>query len=334
VGVFLTRRAVILVLVLAVGAACGTASPGTKGSTGKSQTVSVAYAGSLLYLMEKVVGPAFTAETGYGYSGRGAGSLALSKEIAAGEITPDVFLSIGSKPIKSLEPKFTSWYVQVAASPIVIAYSRTSRFASQLAAIAAHRRPVTDLFRLLATKGFRLGRTDPNVDPQGQAFIEMLQLAKRRFGLPPGEIEQILGGPPRTSNAASPEIFEETALEPRLEAGQLDAASAFLSQAIELHLPYIDLGPALDLGDPALADVYKRASIPLSTGEIVHGKPLVVDVAEIGTTHAAAARAFIAYLLSPAGRAAFARNGYRLLPAKAFGNLAAVPAAVKGELAR
>jgi molybdate/tungstate transport system substrate-binding protein len=307
----------------------GASAPSTSVASAKG-TANVAYAGSLLYLQEKVVGPAFSAKTGFKYSGRGAGSLALSQEILSGEIRPNVFLSVGGKPIQALEPKFTSWYVQFAASPIVIAYSPSSRFAPQLAAIAAGHRPLADLVSLLATSGFRLGRSDPNVDPQGQAFIEMLQLVKAKLGLPAGTIEKILGGPAASANSS--EIFDETALEPRLEAGQLDAASAYLSQAIQLHLHYIDLGPTLDLGDPALATTYAKASLPLSSGKVAHGAPLVVDMTVLGSADASAADAFVAYLLSPAGLQAFSQNGYRLLHPKVFGNRSAVPQGLASEL--
>jgi len=293
-------------------------------------SASVAYAGSLLNLEEKVIGPAFQKSTGYGYTGRGAGALALSQEIASGEIRPNVFLSVGAKPITALEPKFTSWYIQFAASPIVIAYSSASKFAPEMDAIAAGHRPVSDIINLMQQPGFRLGRTDPNVDPQGQAFVEMMQLAKRQLGLPPGSIEKILGGVP--GNTSSPEIFDETALEPRLEAGQLDAASAYLSQAVQLHLKYIDLGPSLDLGDPSLAPEYAQASFALASGEVVKGKPLVIDITTIGTQSQAAADAFIAYTLSPAGLQQFSQAGYRLLKPTVSGSRSAIPSAVLRQL--
>jgi molybdate/tungstate transport system substrate-binding protein len=312
-------------------AACGGAgTPASGGTAASAQTASVAYAGSLIYLSEKVLGPDFTSATGYKFSGRGAGSLTLSQEIASGEIAPNVFMSIGGKPIETLEPKFTSWYVQLAASPLVLAYSPSSRFAPQLEAIGAERKPLGDLFTLLESPGFLLGRTDPNSDPQGQAFIEMLQLATMKYGLPAGTVERILGGAP--SGSTSPEIFDETALEPRLEAGQLDAASAYLSQAVQLHLHYIDLGPALDLGDPALKPDYAKAGFTLSDGKAVHGQPLVVDVTVIGSSDAKAADAFVAFLLSQHGLQDFSHNGYQLLPRTSFGNRVAIPAGIAAEL--
>jgi molybdate/tungstate transport system substrate-binding protein len=322
-----------MAMALALGlAACGNgpAPSGPGGGGGGPETASVAYAGSLLYLAEKVLGPGFAAATGDKFSGRGAGSLALSQEIASGEIAPNVFMSIGGKPIEALEPRFTSWYVQFAASPLVVAYSTTGRFAPQLEAIAAGREPLADLFTLMSMPGFLLGRTDPNVDPQGQAFVEMLQLAKMKYRLAPGSVERILDGPPSASTSS--EIYDETALEPRLEAGQLDAASAYLSQAVQLHLHYIDLGPALDFADPALASTYAKASFPLSSGKVVHGQPLAVDITVIGSSDAQAADRFVAFVLSSQGLDDFSHNGYTVLPPTAYGDRSAIPSDVAVEL--
>lgn len=292
----------------------------------------MAYAGSLLYLDEKVIGPAFHTSSGYAFTGRGAGSLALSQEIKSGEITPNVFESIGAKPIEALEPKFTSWYVQFAASPLVVAYNPKSRFAPELAAIASGQKPIADLFTLMETHGFLLGRTDPNLDPQGQAFLEMLLLAQLDYNLPAGTVAKILGGSP-LDTASSSQIFDETALEPRLEAGQLDASSAYLSQAVQLHLHYIKLPPAISLGDPKLKAAYGRAKFKLANGMVAMGKPLAVDITTIGHTDAAAADAFVAYVLSAAGLDYFSKNGYELLKPKLTGPRSAVPAGVLSELA-
>jgi molybdate/tungstate transport system substrate-binding protein len=317
-------------------AACG--SPANSGSSGGAApsgaaahgTANVAYAGSLTNLNEKVVGPAFTKATGNAYLGRGAGSLALSQEIISGEIAPNVFESIGATPIEALEPKYTSWYVQFAASPIVVAYNPRSQYASQLRAIASGKEPLSRLFYLMAKPGFQLGRTDPNVDPQGQAFIEMILLAQAQYHLPAGIVTQILHGAPSSSN--SPTIFDETALEPRLQAGQLDAASAFLSQAVQLHLPYIALPPSINLGDPALARHYASVSFKLANGQVVQGKPLVVDITAIGRTDRAAADAFIAFVISHKGLSLHKQGGYTLLAPTAFGDSAAIPASIRHEL--
>ncbi len=321
---------------VAVAAGC-TATPGratTGGAAGAappriSGTADVAYAGSLQLLDDKTIGPAFTRATGAAYQGRGGGAVGLSHEIASGEIHPNVFESVGSAPITALEPRYTSWYLQLAASPIVVAYDPGGRFGAQLAAIAHRTRPLADLFRLLEQPGFLLGRTNPGTDPQGQAFVEMVELAQHALHLPAGTASKVLGP---LDNPA--QVFSETSLEARLEAGQLDAASAFLSQAVQLHLPYIALPSTIDFGDPALASTYAQASVTLHDGRVVHGTPLTVDVTTIGHHDPAAAAAFVAYLLSPAGRAAMGAGGYQLLTPTVVGTRSAVPGAVRHVLGR
>lgn len=328
----ITASAVVL-------AACGgsSGSGGSRGGgstsagTGKAAgTANVAYAASLTDLNEKVIGPAFTRAEGPKYVGRAGPSLGLSQEISGGEISPNVFESIGGKPIEALEPKFTSWYVQFAASPIVVAYNPRSPYASELRAIASGHKPLTDLFTLLQKPAFKLGRTDPNLDPQGQAFIEMLMLAQAQYHLPAAALQKIIRGAP--SSASSPTIFDEAALEPRLQAGQLDAASAYLSQAVQLHLPYIALPATINLGDPAQKAHYATASFKLANGMPAQGKPLTVCITVIGKSGQAAADAFVSYVLSPAGLALHKQGGYTLLKPEAFGAAAAIPAAVKKEL--
>ena len=332
-----TRRYAAALLACAglVVTACGGGPSGGSASGGDSSgsqqgTADVAYAASLTNLNEKVIGPAFANAGSRKYVGRAGPSLALSKEISSGEITPNVFESIGGKPIEALEPKYTSWYVQFAASPIVVAYNPRSRYASQFKAIASGKKPLTDLFALMQQPGFRLGRTDPNVDPQGQAFILMLMLAQRQYHLPASALDKIIHGTP--SSADSQTIFDEAALEPRLQAGQLDAASAYLSQAVQLHLPYIALPASINLGDPAQKSHYGTASFKLANGMLAQGKPLTVDITVIGKTGQAAADAFVAYVLSPAGLALHQQGGYKLLTPQVFGSQSAVPAKVGQEL--
>ncbi|MHB1522856.1 MAG: extracellular solute-binding protein [Candidatus Dormibacteria bacterium] len=297
-------------------AACGSTPARASG------TASVAYAGSLELVMQRDLGPAFSRHTGYQYEGRGAGALGLAQEIRAGEISPNVFISVGPGPVSLLEPKYTSWAVEFASSPLVLAYYPKGPHAPELAKIASGKLPLADLFQLLADPGFRLGRTDPATDPQGQDFAMMFQLAARDLGVPAATVAADLAG-------GSSQIYPETALEAQLQAGQLDAASAFRSQAEQLHLPYVPLPATLDFGDPAEAAAYARASLKLSTGAVVHGFPLVLEATTVGDHDHAAAVALIQYLLSPPGREILARDGYSSVPLKILGDAPAAPDQVR-----
>jgi molybdate/tungstate transport system substrate-binding protein len=321
---------------LALAAGCGSSSSSTPtasaspASAKPSGTANVAYAASLVYLNEKIIAPAFQTATGLKYSGRAGPSNGLEAEIAASEITPNVFESVGGDNITPLFPKFTKWYVQYASTSIVLAYNPKSKYASQFKAIASGAKPIQDLFTIMEKPGFKLGRTDPNLDPQGRAFIYMLELAQAQYHLPKNTVAKILG----TSNLAdanSPQIFDEAALPARLQAGQLDAASAYQSQAIQLHLPYILLPASINLGDAALATTYHNASITITGNVTKHGSPLVVDITTIGKPSAASI-AYVKYVLSPAGKALYKQGGYTLTTPQAFGTTSAIPSAISSEL--
>jgi len=317
-------------------AGCGSSSTST-GSGGSSSTPSasasqasgtahVAYAASLAFLNEKIVGPAFATASGLKYSGTAGPSDGLESEIASKEITPDAFEAVGGDNITPLFPKFTKWYVQYATTSIVLAYNPKGKYASQFKAIASGAKPIADLFPLLETPGLKLGRTDPNTDPQGRAFIYMLELAQMKYHLPSSTVTKIIGSP--IASAQSSQIFAEASLDSTLQSGQLDAASAYLSQAKQLHLSYITLPSAINLGDSADATAYHNASITITGNVTKHGSPLTIDITVIDNS--ATGSKFVAYVLSPAGLALHKQGGYTLLKPTLTGSGA--PASVTSEL--
>jgi molybdate/tungstate transport system substrate-binding protein len=336
------RALVVAVLVLgctALAAGCSSSSSSsTTSSTSASAsassskptgTANVAYASSLQYLNEKVAGPAFTAATGYGFSGFGASSGDLESDIAAGEIHPNVFQSVGGDNITPLEPKFTKWYIQYAGTEMVVAYNPNGKYASQFKAIADGSKPASDLFTLLETPGLKLGRTDPNIDPQGRDFIYMLQLAQAYYHLPSDTVSKILGTTD-WGTASSPQIYAESSLDSTLQSGQLDASSAFVTQAIELHLAYVPLMPQINLCCSKYAAMYHTASITVKSGT-KHGSPQVIDITLVGTPTDAGV-AFVKYTLSPAGLALYKQGGFTVLTPTLTGDASAVPAAISSEL--
>lgn len=307
--------------------AAGTATDSGRSAKG-SGSASVAYAGSLQLVNDRFVGPAFTKATGMSYQGRGGGSFGVAQLIAGKQITPNVFESIGAAPIKIVKPAFTNWAIGFASSPLVVAYSSQSPFAAQLKAIAEGKKPLLDLFALLENPAFHLGRTNPQTDPQGQAFIFMLRLAAQRFHLPAGTAAKILGSINNPN-----QIFAEEAILSRLQAGQLDAASAFLPEAIQRHLPYIALPSAINLGDPADAKAYGTQRLTLKNGKVAKGVPLEIYVTTIkGTPSQEAGIAFVKFLLSSTGEGIYAREGYTITKPVFWGKKASVPTAILSTL--
>ena len=187
--------AVALLAVVGLAVSVGGASATT--TTAKSTThgtASVAYAGSLELWAATDLGPKFEASTGDGFQGRAAGSGTLASEIISKEISPGVFMSVGKKNIKRLWPVGRSKFViQLATDPLVVAYDPHSKFAPEFNAIADHKASFSSLFSLLSSPGIRVGRTDPNADPQGVYFILMMELAQSTLHLSYDPATTVLG---------------------------------------------------------------------------------------------------------------------------------------------
>ena len=87
----------------------------------------------------------------------------------------------------------------------------------------------------------------------------------------------------RLDSSTSPEIYAESSLDSALQAGEIDAASAYYTQAIELHLDYIPLPAVINLGNPAGTSFYSTAHITTTSGTVHSGgSPLVMDITTIG----------------------------------------------------
>jgi molybdate/tungstate transport system substrate-binding protein len=318
-------------LALAVAGCGNSATAATSGGTQPPGTVKVAYPPPLSYLNASTIGPAFVKTSGQRYLGITGPPDALPGEIASGKISPNVLESVTDAGVRPLLPRYTRWWIEYAATSLVLAYSPTSKFASQLTAIAHGSEPIRDLFTVLEKPGFRLGRSDPNTDPQGRDLIYLLELAQTKYGLPPGAVQKILRGP--LASARSPQISTGAAVLAKLQSGRIDAAALYQAQAIELREPYITLPAEIDLGIPSLAQHYSTAKITLADHVVAHGMPLVLDITTLGTTDQPAADAFVKFVLSPGGLVLHKQLGYTLLTPTAFGDKSAIPKSIRNELA-
>jgi len=95
-------------------------------------TVSVLYAGSLVNLMERGVGPAFSKATGEQFRGYAGGSNKVANEIKGELRRGDIFISANPKVDEQLmgaaNGDWVRWYILFAESPLVIGYNTSSAF--------------------------------------------------------------------------------------------------------------------------------------------------------------------------------------------------------------
>jgi molybdate/tungstate transport system substrate-binding protein len=268
----------------------------------------VAYAGSMGAVMDQFIGPGFAKANGVEYQGIGQGSLALARQLEGRLLQADVFVPITPGPIDILKKAgVIGTAVPVASTQMVIAYSPKSKFVTDLEAAARGKK---NWYEVLQTSGLRFGRTDPATDPQGQNII-FTMLLSQSFYRQPGLADKILGGYQNQQ-----QIFAEPSLLSRLEAGQIDASSGYLSATISHHLPFIALPDEINLSNPDMdAKWYKTVqfaiTLPSGKESTLSTQPLVFYAAVLkDSRQSALAEKFVQFLQSPEGQKLFADNGY------------------------
>lgn len=268
----------------------------------------VAYAGSMGVVMDQFIGPAFAKANGVEFQGVGQGAYGLARQLEGKLLQADVFVAVTPGPIDILKKAgMIGPAMPVASTQMVIAYSPKSKFVHEFEAAAQGKKP---WYEVLQAPGLRFGRTDPATDPQGQNIIFTLLLAQS-FYQRPGLADQILGGyqNPR-------QIFTEPSLLSRLEAGQIDASSGYLSAAQSHHLPFIKLPEEINLSNPEMdAKWYRTAqfTIKLPSGKTstLSTQPLVFYATVLkGSKQPALAEKFVQFMQSPEGQKMLAGNGY------------------------
>jgi molybdate/tungstate transport system substrate-binding protein len=224
--------------------------------------------------MEKQIGPAFDAATGYTFTGFAAGSTALATQIKGKIRQGDVFISAAPAVNKTLmgpsNGNWVSWYVAYATSPLVLGYYPHSNFAQDLKTMP--------WYQVIIQPGFLIGRTDPATDPKGKLTVSALNDAAVKYNEP--KLKSIA--------ADASTIYPEESLVGRLQAGQLDAGFFYTSEAKTANIP----------------------TVPL-TGETEKATYTVTILNQ--APHQAGAEAFVNYLLGPTGKATLQENAFMLI---------------------
>lgn len=270
----------------------------------KSMTpLQVAYAGSMGSMMDGGVRPAIAKALGAEMQGRAQGSAGLANMIIAGSIRPDVFISVTPGPMRIvLKAGKAASAAPIARTEMVIAYSPKSQLAAALA--KADKPGAKPWWQILETPGLRFGRTDPNTDPQGLNIIFMTQLAARYYHQPD------LAGKILGAQINPQQIFQEPQVMARLQAGQLDASSAYKTQPAALGLPFLSLPSAINLGSASMEHEYQQASVTLN-GTTHRPSPLVFYAAVLkDAPQPKLAGRFLAWLQGSEARQILARHHY------------------------
>ena len=226
-----------------------------------------------------------------------SGSLAAVRKITELGRVPDI-VALADRTLfpALLEPDHTDWHVTFASNAMVLAVApdRASRGMPSS----------TTWPDSLVRPGVRLGRADPEIDPAGYRALMVFQLAEGYYQRP-GLTDQLLErAEPRYMRPKSVDLVV------LLQLGELDYAWLYSSVASFHGLPVVELPAEVNLSDRAFADRYGAAVVRVpgqsrAPGDMVTitGSPIEVALSiPRAAPNRPAAEAFVAFLLSEAGR--------------------------------
>ncbi|NOT10001.1 MAG: tungstate ABC transporter substrate-binding protein WtpA [Gemmatimonadales bacterium] len=265
-------------------------------------------AGSLAYPFRELLNAFTKANPGVRPMQESSGSLEAARKLTELGKIPDI-LGVADYGViaKLLMPAHARWYVTFASNAMVLAHTDRSIGAGEITG--------ENWWRILLRPGVRVGRSDPSLDPNGYRALMVYQLAEAHYRQP-GLAARLLAASP--ARYIRPKEADLTAL---LQAGELDYAWSYRSLAMTAGLRRVDLPAEVDLRDAAKAAWYSQAKVRLPAGrqggaalEFV-GEPIVYALTIPNQApHPATARAFVRFVLSPAGREILARSGFQVLP--------------------
>lgn len=273
-------------LALAAGCARESAPP---------QTLVVFNAGSLARPI-RVALDTFAARAGVRIEQESAGSLESARKLTELGKTPDLIALADADVFPGyLVPAQVESYVTFARNRMVVAFTERSRGAGD---ISPGNWP-----EVLSRPDVEVGRSDPELDPNGYRTLMVWQLAERQRKTPGLAARLEARAPARNVRP------KEADLVGLLQAGEFDYIWSYESMARGIGLQWVSLGDSVDLSDPGLAETYAHASVTVrgaSQGSTVTftGKPIVYAFAvPREAPHPDLAARFAAFLLSDEGKA-------------------------------
>jgi len=283
-------------LLLAGVASCSKPAAGSGGRAGRGGGTIVVYTAASVAIPIRAALDTFAAREHVTVEQENGGSLDIARTMTELREIPDVVVLADYDVFpKLLVPEHATWYADFARNRMVLAFTDKSKFASQVDS--------TNWPEILERPGVQLGRANPDLDPNGYRTLLTLQLAERYYKLP-GLYDRLMQLSPAKNVRP-----READLVGVLQAGEFDYIWSYESLAQATKLRYITLPAAIDLGTPADTALYAQATVrvagktPNDTLTIT-GQPIVYALSiPTSAPHPAVAARFVAFLLSPEGRA-------------------------------
>jgi len=272
----------------------------------------VFHAGSLSLPVQELIELFESEHPGVTVRAEAAGSRHCARKVSDLNKPCDVMMSADTRVVESLlMPDRARFNIQFATNQMAIAYTAESAHAG---IVNADNWP-----DVLLRDDVIYGRAEPDSDPCGYRTVLVFQLAERAFERP-GLAERLMG----KKTVIRP---KETDLLWLLKEGEIDYLFIYRSVAAQHGFAMVELPDEVNLRSGELADLYATATVRLTgkqPGEWItrKGEPMVYSATmPVDGPNPAAAKAWMAMLLSDAGRAVMKRNGQPcLMPPTADGH--------------
>jgi molybdate/tungstate transport system substrate-binding protein len=231
-----------------------------------------------------------------------AGSLESARKLTELGKIPDLIALADAEVFPGyLMPTYVESYVLFARNRMVVAYTDRSRHADEIS--------TANWWEVLQRPGVEVGRSDPELDPNGYRTLMVWQLAALGRDDPALITRLEARAPARNVRP------KEADLVGLLQAGEFDYIWSYESMARATGLRWVALGDSVDLSAPALAAHYANAQVSVRGARAgasitFSGQPIVYAFAvPRGAPHPAMAERLARFLVSEEGRAILRREG-------------------------
>jgi molybdate/tungstate transport system substrate-binding protein len=225
---------------------------------------------------------------------------------------------------------YAEWTIQWAGNHLGLAFIPESRYADEIT--------TQNWYEIIARPDVLLGLADPRFDAAGYRTLMIGQLAENFYDAPTIFERIFLGGfsqPIQTQKDSGrwiihvPEILEisdtsnivmrggSVELLALLESHDIDYTFQYKSVALQHGLSFVELPPALSLGDPAYADDYASVQVKLdfkrfsSVNSVFDGETIAYGLTiPTNAPNPVEAQSFVEFLLGPQGIAIMENNSY------------------------
>jgi molybdate/tungstate transport system substrate-binding protein len=279
---------------------------GCKGlGDGSANRIVVFNAGSLAIPIRAAL-DSFAAREHVTIAQENAGSLETARKLTELGHIPDVIALADYEVFpRYLMPSQVKWYLDFARNRMVLAYTPKSRFADEITP--------DNWWSIIQRSSVQVGRSDPNLDPNGYRTLLTMQLAEKHYEKP-GLYDSLLAHAPE-SNVRP----KEADLVGLVQAGEMDYIWSYESLARAAGMKFVQLPEAIDLSSPADSARYATASVRVRgkmPGDTVtfRGQPIVYALSiPMKAPHPALAERFVAYLMSDEGKRIMRATGLDVL---------------------